>query len=318
MPEKDKLAVIAHGFADDYFTPWWRPVNEKFKEWGYETAEIGFDGILKSVDSPEKYAEHIQEQIDDKITDLEQKYTSDEVVLIGHSMGGLTARYFIEEMGYEDKVDRMITFGTPHQGTGVAEPFAPVFDGAKDLSRESEFIEQINQNGVSDEVDYLNIYTQDDPLIVPYENANLPEAGNTENIEIGENFLTQVEEKTASLFELGARITDDIMKTNCRILQDSLTDPMKFVNPAYWEDLPAFDNQERRMVEAYSELPMDIENVLTGHVTMLYNDETWREVADYLDEDMEESLEEDFPRALIEDSVVSAGHAAEETSLMAD
>jgi pimeloyl-ACP methyl ester carboxylesterase len=318
VPEKDKLAVVAHGFADDYFTPWWRPVNEKFQEWGYETAEIGFDGLLQTVDSPEKYAEHIQDQVDEKIENLEEQYHPDEVVLIGHSMGGLTARYFVEELGYEDRIDKMITFGTPHQGTKTAEPFAALFDGAKDLSRNSDFTDNLNENGVSDEIDYLSIYTADDPLVMPYDNAKLPESGNTKNVEIGESFLKQVEGKTAGMFELGARIASDIMETNQRILQDGLKDPLKLLNPGYWESLPAFDNQERRMMDIYAELQVDIEDALTGHLTMLYNDETWREVADYLDEDMEESMEEEFPQAFIEDTAVSVRHGVEETSFAAD
>jgi triacylglycerol esterase/lipase EstA (alpha/beta hydrolase family) len=318
VPEKDNLAVVAHGFADDYFTPWWRPVNEKFQEWGYETAEIGFDGVLQTVDSPEKYAEHIQEQVDEKIDTLEEQYHPDEVVLIGHSMGGLTARYFVEEMGYEDRVDKMITFGTPHQGTRAAEPFAQLFEGAKDLSRNSEFSEKLNEDGVSDEIEYLSIYTADDPLVVPYENAELPEAENTENVEIGESFLKQAEAKTANFFELSAKMTSEIMQTQYTVWKDSMTDPLKLLNPGYWEELPAFDNPERRMMEVYSELQMDIEDVLTGHLTMLYNDETWREVADYLNEDLDDSLEEEFPQALIEDTAVSVKHGMEETSFAAD
>ncbi|PSH00170.1 MAG: hypothetical protein BRC28_00855, partial [Nanohaloarchaea archaeon SW_4_43_9] len=140
MSQEDKLAVIAHGFADDYFTPWWRPVEEKFDKWGYETKEMGFDGILKTVDSPQKYANHLQDQIDEKVEDLE-KHGYDEVIVVGHSMGGLTTRYFIEELGYDDQVDSLITFGTPHQGTDIAKPLSALFDGAKDLSTGSNFIQ---------------------------------------------------------------------------------------------------------------------------------------------------------------------------------
>jgi pimeloyl-ACP methyl ester carboxylesterase len=318
VPEKDKLAVIAHGFADDYFTPWWRPVNEKFQEWGYETAEIGFDGILQTVDSPERYAEHVKDHIDEEIHSLEEKYHPDEVVVVGHSMGGLTLRYFLEELGYDEKVDTALTIGTPHQGTKVAEPFSSFFEGAKALSTGSQFVEEINQEGVSENVDYLNIYTADDPLIAPYENAKLPESENVENYEVGESFLKQVEEKTASMFELGSRIAGDIMETNSRLWKDSMTDPLKLMNPGYWEDLPVIDNQERRMMEIYSEFQIDIEEVLTGHLSVLYNDETWKEVADYLDEDHGESLEEEFPQAFIEDTAVSVKHGVEETSFAAD
>lgn len=39
------------------------------------------------------------------------------VDIVGHSQGGLLARYWINELGGEDYVHHLITLGTPHQGT---------------------------------------------------------------------------------------------------------------------------------------------------------------------------------------------------------
>ena len=43
------------------------------------------------------------------------------VNLIGHSMGGLDARYLISTLGYGDRVATLTTLGTPHQGTLIAD-----------------------------------------------------------------------------------------------------------------------------------------------------------------------------------------------------
>lgn len=42
------------------------------------------------------------------------------VDLIGHSMGGLVARWAIEMCGLADSVHNLVTLGTPHQGAGAA------------------------------------------------------------------------------------------------------------------------------------------------------------------------------------------------------
>lgn len=45
----------------------------------------------------------------------------DRVVLIGHSQGGLDARYMISTMGYGSRVAVLATVATPHRGTYVAD-----------------------------------------------------------------------------------------------------------------------------------------------------------------------------------------------------
>lgn len=52
---------------------------------------------------------------------LEERFTEDErVVLVGHSMGGLVARAATERYGADTYVDRIITLGTPHEGSEAA------------------------------------------------------------------------------------------------------------------------------------------------------------------------------------------------------
>jgi pimeloyl-ACP methyl ester carboxylesterase len=48
---------------------------------------------------------------------------ADKVILIGHSMGGLVSRAYIQGNGYRGDVERLITLGTPHRGS--AESYYP-------------------------------------------------------------------------------------------------------------------------------------------------------------------------------------------------
>jgi pimeloyl-ACP methyl ester carboxylesterase len=47
-----------------------------------------------------------------------QRSGAKKVVLVGHSMGGLVSRSYIQSAAYGDDVERLITLGTPHRGAG--------------------------------------------------------------------------------------------------------------------------------------------------------------------------------------------------------
>ena len=57
--------------------------------------------------------------IDQAIDKLLAKSGAKQVVLVGHSMGGLAARSYLREFG-SSKIAKVITLGTPHQGTWLA------------------------------------------------------------------------------------------------------------------------------------------------------------------------------------------------------
>lgn len=51
---------------------------------------------------------------------VKQRSGARRVVLVGHSMGGLVARSYLQSASYADDVERLITLGTPHRGAGEA------------------------------------------------------------------------------------------------------------------------------------------------------------------------------------------------------
>ncbi len=52
---------------------------------------------------------------------LDQNASGEAFNIIAHSMGGLDARYLITHLGMSDRVQSLISIGTPHQGTAFAD-----------------------------------------------------------------------------------------------------------------------------------------------------------------------------------------------------
>ena len=52
---------------------------------------------------------------------LDREVPAGRVHLIGHSLGGLDARYLVSKLGMENRVATITTVGTPHRGTTFAD-----------------------------------------------------------------------------------------------------------------------------------------------------------------------------------------------------
>ena len=50
----------------------------------------------------------------------------EQIHVIGHSLGGLIARYYVQRLGGDARVHTLVTLGTPHSGTEVARPLQRV------------------------------------------------------------------------------------------------------------------------------------------------------------------------------------------------
>ena len=86
--------------------------------------------------------------------------------LVGFSMGGLVARYYIQNMGGYSRVRRFITISTPNHGTFWA--WLSGRAGVKQMRPGSEMLRDLNGNaGKLLSLDYTSIYTPLDLTIVP-------------------------------------------------------------------------------------------------------------------------------------------------------
>ena len=111
---------------------------------------------------------------------IRQESSAAEVDIIAHSMGGLVARAFICQAGPGSGVARLITLGTPHQGTEVLRWLGrdPMVG---QMRPGSPFLRQLAAtDAVPEMVDCTSIYSADDAIVVPPTNAYYPGAHNIE------------------------------------------------------------------------------------------------------------------------------------------
>jgi triacylglycerol esterase/lipase EstA (alpha/beta hydrolase family) len=119
--------------------------------------------------------EDLAHQLSEKIEEVIVLTKSDKVNIIGHSMGGIVSRYYIDHMNGAKKVNKLITIGTPHNGTKMA-----VFGfgaNAREMIPGSGFMKALNSTPLSKEVKFYSIWSTMDNLVLPQESSVLPEPG---------------------------------------------------------------------------------------------------------------------------------------------
>jgi triacylglycerol esterase/lipase EstA (alpha/beta hydrolase family) len=112
-----------------------------------------------------------------------------DVDVIAHSMGGLVARAYVGARGAASGIGRLITLGTPHQGTlalrwlGLDGMVAQMRPGSPVLRRLAA------SDAVPTVADCISIYSADDAIVVPASAAYYPGAFNIEVRGIGHSSM---------------------------------------------------------------------------------------------------------------------------------
>jgi triacylglycerol lipase len=101
------------------------------------------------------------------------------VHVVGHSLGGLVARWYIQELGGHEQVDHCVTIGTPHHGTYAA--FFGLGQTAREMRPDSSLLRRLDASLGSTPTKFVNLYSDLDVLIVPPSSAVLPESDTVHN-----------------------------------------------------------------------------------------------------------------------------------------
>jgi triacylglycerol lipase len=91
--------------------------------------------------------------------------------VVGHSMGGIVARYYVQRMGGDARVHTLVTLGSPHAGTNAAHLIPRGV--TRQLRRASEIIGELAEPAPDCKTRFVAFWSDLDALISPKQAARI-------------------------------------------------------------------------------------------------------------------------------------------------
>ncbi|MFI6419854.1 esterase/lipase family protein [Streptomyces sp. NPDC050842] len=95
-----------------------------------------------------------------------------EVDIVGHSLGGLIARYYVQHLGGDTRVRTLVMLGTPHSGTTVA-PLADAHPLVRQMRPDSAVLRELAGPAPGCRTRFVSFWSDLDQVMVPVETARL-------------------------------------------------------------------------------------------------------------------------------------------------
>ncbi|HJQ45630.1 MAG TPA: alpha/beta fold hydrolase [Amycolatopsis sp.] len=95
---------------------------------------------------------------------------TDGLDIVGHSLGGLIARYYVQRLGGHERVGTLVTIATPHGGTIAARLPSPL-PVVRQLRPGSELLLELAEPAPECATEFLAFCGSGDELILPSRNA---------------------------------------------------------------------------------------------------------------------------------------------------
>ncbi len=171
-PETQAVRVpvlLVHGYICNERV--WDQVARALHDAGHPVLAISLEPLFTSIDD---YTPQLQQAV----LRLQQVTGGRQVALVGHSMGGLIIRAWQRRYGSAD-AHRIITLGTPHQGTKMAS-WSPTANAAQ-MAWHSPWLQtlQASESPASRQLMHI-ILTRHDNIVYPQREQVLEGAGVTE------------------------------------------------------------------------------------------------------------------------------------------
>ncbi len=93
------------------------------------------------------------------------------VHVVGHSMGGLVARYYVQRLGGDVRVHTLVTLGTPHRGTLPA--YAVPHPLVRQLRPHSDLVAELDEPAVGCRTRMVAVWSDLDQVVMPKRHARI-------------------------------------------------------------------------------------------------------------------------------------------------
>lgn len=104
------------------------------------------------------------------IEDICERTGQERVDVVGHSLGGLIARYYVQRLGGDHRVRTLVTLGTPHGGTR-AVPLADAHPIVRQMRPDSEVMQELREPAPGCRTHFVAFWSDFDHVMTPPESA---------------------------------------------------------------------------------------------------------------------------------------------------
>jgi pimeloyl-ACP methyl ester carboxylesterase len=153
----DTPVLLVHGYGHNSSA--WLMLRKALKRAGFTSIHtMNYNPLVNDIP-------RIAEKLSDRVEMIRGLTGADKVNLVGHSLGGLVSRWYVQEMDGDLKVNTAITLSSPHKGTMAA--FVPGGRTAKECRPGSWVIRRLNERALPTNVRWVAFYGDADALIQP-------------------------------------------------------------------------------------------------------------------------------------------------------
>ncbi|MBI3524204.1 MAG: alpha/beta fold hydrolase [Betaproteobacteria bacterium] len=158
--------LLIHGYQCNRGFWWW--LKPRLAAHGSSVATLTLEPLYGGIDG-------YTGQVARRVEALCRESGAAQVILVGHSMGGLVCRAYLRRYG-EQRVARLITLGTPHHGSLLAR-FA-LGRNAREMEPDSAWLKALAETESPLPVPCIAFYSPHDNYVMPQASAMLAGAEN--------------------------------------------------------------------------------------------------------------------------------------------
>lgn len=159
--------LFVHGYI--HTSSAWVAFSKFFKEAGY-TDQHAFSYRSFNIEYDDIVA-----RLEQEVAKIRQERPEKKIILIGHSLGGLAIRGFLNTSEHRDCIQTAITIGTPHQGTTMAKmAFSKL---GRQLQLYGPLYESITSKERKPPCPTMAIYSPTDNMVMPMQGLRINAPG---------------------------------------------------------------------------------------------------------------------------------------------
>ncbi|OUC96797.1 esterase/lipase family protein [Streptomyces swartbergensis] len=154
--------VLLHGFIDNRSV--FVLLRRSLAQHGRQQIEsLNYSPLTCDIrTAAELFSRHIEEVC--------ERTGAPQVDVVGHSLGGLIARYYVQRLGGDTRVRTLVTLGTPHSGTRVV-PLANAHPIVRQMRPGSPVLEELTRPAPGCRTHFVSFWSDLDHVMVPVEAA---------------------------------------------------------------------------------------------------------------------------------------------------